>query len=135
MASHFRYAAKMRREEQPNARRILAENVEKLIARAGSQLALVKILKVPQKTISRAKNGENAANLDTLNDIARGAGLEPWQLLVPDLDLSNPPLLTTAPAAVVVAADEPATRNLSKLPRRGGSVAPRTPKTAQPKRG
>lgn len=96
MASHSRYAEKMRREEQQNARAILAENVKKLIARAGSQPALVRLLKVPQKTISRAKNDENAANLDTINDIAHGYGLHPWQLLVPNLDPDNPPMLAPA---------------------------------------
>lgn len=69
-----------------SASEVLAENLRKLIDRVGSQVALAEATQVPQKTISRAINAENAANLDTLNDLAQGLGLEPWQLLAPDFD-------------------------------------------------
>lgn len=75
------------------ATEILAANVRALIERVGSGAELARLTGVPQKTISRMANGENAVNLDTLNDLAKGAGLQPWQLLVSELDLTNPPLL------------------------------------------
>jgi hypothetical protein len=34
---------------------------------------------------------ENAISLDTLDEVAIALGLMSWQLLVVDLDLSNPP--------------------------------------------
>lgn len=44
-------------------------------------------------TISRIINGETAATLDTLGMLAEAFGLEPWQLLVPNLDPTNPQIL------------------------------------------
>lgn len=93
MANHSCYGSSMPIESKPSARKILAENIRTLVKLAGSQPALVKLTRVPQKTISRAVNDENAANLDTLNDLARGMGIEPWQLLVPNLDLTDPPVI------------------------------------------
>ena len=34
---------------------------------------------------------ENAVSLDTLDEVASALGLMPWQLLVPDLEIRNPP--------------------------------------------
>lgn len=62
----------------------LSANVRALIERVGSGAELARLTGVPQKTISRIANGENAANLDTLNDLAHGLRLEPWRLLAPD---------------------------------------------------
>jgi transcriptional regulator with XRE-family HTH domain len=75
------------------ASEILAANVQTLIDRVGSGSELARLTGVAQKTISRIANGENAVTLDTLNDLAKGARLQPWQLLSPGLNLSNPPLL------------------------------------------
>lgn len=44
-------------------------------------------------TIQRARNGEVALAIDSLAAIAQAFELEPWQLLVEDLDPANPPLL------------------------------------------
>lgn len=93
VASHICYVAAMRKEPPQNARSVLADNVRTLVDFAGSQPALKAMTGVPQKTISRALHDENAASLDTLNDLARGCGLHPWQLLVPGLDLTNLPAL------------------------------------------
>ena len=127
VASHIRYAEKMRKEDQQNARAVLAENVETLIRRAGSQPALVRVIKVPQKTISRAKNDANAANLDTVNDIAHGAGLHPWQLLVPGLDPDNPPSLAQQNVTGVTHHEPERVQPgaLSRLQKRGASIHPR----------
>lgn len=76
-----------------SAREDLAENIRCLVEQAGSQSALAKKCGVPQRTISRAMNAENATTVDTLNDLAKGLGMQPWQLLVSGLDPSNPPLL------------------------------------------
>lgn len=68
-----------------SASQILAASLRKLVDRFdGSQVELSKVAGVPQKTISRALNEENAATLDTLNDLAIGLAIEPWQLLAPD---------------------------------------------------
>jgi transcriptional regulator with XRE-family HTH domain len=49
-------------------------------------------------TISRIINGESAATLDTLGMLAKAFGLTPWQLLVPNLDTTNPQILqSTSP--------------------------------------
>lgn len=63
------------------AREALAANVRALIERFGSGAELARLTGVPQKTISRIANGENAITLDTLNDLAEGMGVQPWQLL------------------------------------------------------
>lgn len=44
-------------------------------------------------TISRIINGETAATLDTLSRLAAAFDLAPWQLLVPNLDATNPQIL------------------------------------------
>lgn len=64
------------------ATEILAANVRALIERVGSGSELARLTGLPQKTISRIANGENAVTLDTLNALAEGTGLHPWQLLV-----------------------------------------------------
>lgn len=65
------------------ATKILAANVRALIECVGSGAELARRTGVPQKTISRVVNGENAANLATLDDLTRGLGLQSWHLLVP----------------------------------------------------
>jgi transcriptional regulator with XRE-family HTH domain len=56
---------------------------KKLAARIGSS----------KSTIERIRAGAVACQLDTLQLIAKAFELQPWQLLVPGLDPSNPPLL------------------------------------------
>ena len=38
---------------------------------------------------------ESGASIDQLDTLAKVYGLEPWQLLVPNLDPTNPPMLAT----------------------------------------
>lgn len=49
--------------------------------------------KLNQKQIDRIVKAESAISLDTLDELASACGLMPWQLLIPGLDLSNPPHL------------------------------------------
>lgn len=85
----------MNRPPEKRAAEVLAANVQRLMdyIGEGTQTGLEKATKVPQKTISRALNQENSPQLATIEDLARGCGLEPWQLLVPGLDPKNPPTL------------------------------------------
>lgn len=71
-----------------NLRQLVGEGkrypkLESLAARSG----------VGKSTIARARNGENALRIDNLEDIARAFNLEPWQMLVEDVDPTNPPSL------------------------------------------
>jgi len=59
------------------------EKLEALAARSG----------VGKSTIARARNGENALRIDNLEDIARAFNLEPWQMLVENVDPTDPPAL------------------------------------------
>lgn len=44
-------------------------------------------------TIGRMLQGDTAARIDAVADVARVFGLEAWQLLVPGLDPAHPPAL------------------------------------------
>lgn len=52
---------------------------------------------VKQRTFSHAAAGKVAQQADTIARIAHALGLEPWQLLVPDLDPARPPRVGDAP--------------------------------------
>ena len=49
--------------------------------------------KIHQRTYNRIVNMETLPKLDILEKIAQANDLELWQLLVQDLDISNPPVL------------------------------------------
>lgn len=74
-------------------RKTLAENLYRVIfvrdqsnphAWAGGNAAF-------KKAVQRALAGENTT-VQTLAEIARRADLQPWHLLLPDLDPANPPV-------------------------------------------
>lgn len=44
-------------------------------------------------TIDRLRKSQASLRLDTLESVARAYGLDAWQVLVPELDLKNPPKL------------------------------------------
>lgn len=75
-----------------SSKKILAENIKAMIA---NELLTVRGWalrhRLEQKKIDRIVKEENAVSLDTLDEIAAALGLMSWQLLVPGLDLSNPP--------------------------------------------
>lgn len=79
---------------QKNARQIFAENLKRLMAdKSHSQGFLHKKIGVSQSTIGRALSGETSSTIDTIEAIARFYDIEPWQMLVENLDGSNPPML------------------------------------------
>ena len=48
--------------------------------------------RVAQTSIGRILRGEQSPTLDVVHKIAHAFGLEPWQMLVPDLEPDNPPI-------------------------------------------
>lgn len=71
---------------------VLAENLEALRVRDGrplSQAAIAKRSDVDQKTISRILNKTNQPSVDVLDGLGKAFGCEPWQLLVPALDVGR----------------------------------------------
>jgi hypothetical protein len=53
---------------------------------------------IDKKRVQRAMSGDFSTTLDVIADLAKAAGLEPWQLLLPGLDPSNPPVFTMTKA-------------------------------------
>ena len=81
------------------SRKILAANLAKLMrlddpdrTRRVTQGFVGKKAGCNQRTIGRILNGEQAATVDILDGIGIAFGLQPWQLLMPGLDPSNPPI-------------------------------------------
>lgn len=78
-------------------RGVLAQNLKALMTAhpdLASQSALHKKSRVAQATIGRilSQGGENA-RIETVEKLARAFGLEGWQLLVPGMEPTNPPVL------------------------------------------
>lgn len=75
---------------------ILAENLTKLMAES-RDLRTIKQLSeasgVSTGTIDRIRRAESAAGVDTVGMLAAAFGLTAWQLMVPELHPTNPPLL------------------------------------------
>lgn len=70
---------------------ILANNLKVLKGYYGiSTLKMAKKCGVGNGTIGRALLGQGALDLDSITSIAVAFKLEPWQLLVPNLDPGNP---------------------------------------------
>lgn len=79
-----------------NIEDILAENVAKLMEAhidLSSQTKLGKKSGVGQRTVGRILNKEGFPTADNIAKIAAAFELMAWQLLVPDLNPSNIPLL------------------------------------------
>lgn len=51
-------------------------------------------------SVQRIRERETSVGLDIIEKIARKARVDPWQLLVPGLDASNPPMLAEDSARV-----------------------------------
>lgn len=83
--------------EQPPisaALKALRENLGKVLAsRKKSEPEFAKLAKIDQKTLWRVLRGPNEPTLETVSKLAKACGLEPWQLLTPDLEPNNPPML------------------------------------------
>lgn len=77
---------------------IVVKNLESLIAchkTLNSQAAIGKAAKVDQKTVGRILNKTNEPSLEVVGKIAKAFGLAAWQMLVPDLEPTNPPMLAS----------------------------------------
>jgi transcriptional regulator with XRE-family HTH domain len=84
---------------QKSLRDVVAANIAKIMDNPTAPLtqeAVGKRSGLPQRTVGRLKNGSTAASLTTLGAISKGLGVEPWHLLVPDLDPTNLPVLRVA---------------------------------------
>lgn len=80
-------------------RAVLAENLVRLMdthPKLKSNPLLAKEAGIGSGTVSRIRNGEVSANLETLSRLAAAFDVMPWQLLVPGIDPSNPPVLRTS---------------------------------------
>lgn len=77
------------------ARRILALNIQRMMdaanAKSVRQWAMGNGLDTRQ--IDRILKGQHAVTLDTLDLIAEKTGCQPWQLLVPNMDPGDLPML------------------------------------------
>lgn len=57
-----------------------------------TQEALAERARVGQRTVSRILRGEQSPTLKVVEKLAGAFDLEPWQMLVPDLEPGNPPI-------------------------------------------
>jgi hypothetical protein len=76
---------------KPSIKAVLAENVRKVLERDGANPTNWTRTPAQKKAVQRVLSGHNA-ELDTIEEIARLADLQPWQLLFPNLDVNNPPV-------------------------------------------
>lgn len=81
-------------------RRVLADNLTSLMAYhrdLGHALGTIDGVsassKVPRGTVHRIKQAEVSVGVDHLEGLSRAFDLEVWQLFVPHIEPSNPPML------------------------------------------
>jgi len=101
-ATGMRYRQQMgtkapKREVPPSKfRGVLADNLEALMT-SGSPLSSSPKLEqksgVAIATINRIRRKESGATIDSLDAIAAAYDLEPWQLLIRNMDPKNPPVV------------------------------------------
>jgi transcriptional regulator with XRE-family HTH domain len=92
----FQWAQSSVMIEARSSRQILAANLKALMAAHLSLNTFAKIVAAggpTNGTLDRIRRMESGASIDQLDTLAKVYGLEPWQLLVPDLDPTNPPML------------------------------------------
>jgi transcriptional regulator with XRE-family HTH domain len=96
-----------------SARNVLAENLKVLMewsARKGgigTQQGLAAASGIGQSSASRILKGEQSVSMNMLESIAAAYGLRGWQLLVPNLDPSNPPVMDAREAIAVHERESP----------------------------
>ena len=77
-----------------SSKEIIAANLKALmIKNSHSEGELHRKTGLSQSTIGRTLKGETATTVDTLDAIAKAFGLFAWQLLIENMDVTNPPLL------------------------------------------
>ena len=74
----------------------LVANITTLMTHRGltsdAQVGALARPKMDQKTVWRIRNKEQSPTLEKLCALAAGFGLQAWQILIPGLDPSNPPV-------------------------------------------
>lgn len=101
---------------QQNLRRILEVQAPKLRDGAPSVRAWALQRHLEPRNIQRILNGEQSPSLLLLDEIASACGLQAWQLLVPSLDPTNPPVVhLTAAERDFYTRMRQAVQNLPKL--------------------
>lgn len=83
------------RIEMKKVGEILAANATALMAKKYGKVNVTKLAGEPGLSVGvagRIKNGENV-QLDSIQAFAKAFGLEPWQALVPNLEVESPPKL------------------------------------------
>jgi hypothetical protein len=76
-----------------SADNVLADNLRRMVfGRHTSVTAWAKEMQLEPRNIQRIINGDQSPSVTVLNSIASHCGLFAWQLLVPDLDVANPPV-------------------------------------------
>jgi transcriptional regulator with XRE-family HTH domain len=84
----------VRYRDSMNSRAVLSTNLAALMtAKGDTQIGLKRRSGIAQATIGRILRQETAADLDTIAALARAFNLMAWQMLVPDLDPANPPVV------------------------------------------
>lgn len=94
--AHLPVSAGEDRRVDQSLLKLLAKNLGRLSAAKGAPSTQTEIAKragVDQKTVSRTLAATNAPSVDKLKGFADAFKVRPWQLLVPDLDPLNPPVL------------------------------------------
>jgi transcriptional regulator with XRE-family HTH domain len=70
-----------------DSKRVLSENLRQNIYDLGkTQAAYAKDIGIPLNTLEYAVSGRGSVSLNTLDKIAQGAGLDPWELIRPPED-------------------------------------------------
>lgn len=75
---------------------VLAENINRLMeanVALESNPKLARRAQIGIGSVARIRNAQTDITLDTLTKLAEAFDLQPWQLLVPDLDPKNFPVL------------------------------------------
>lgn len=77
-----------------NLKEIISKNLKALRDKSElSQGEFAAKFGMHQRTYGRLENGETWQHLESLEIIAKAHDLHVWQLLLPNLDISNPPML------------------------------------------
>lgn len=82
---------------------VLSANLKALMAASSdlnSQSALGRKCKIDQRTVGRIVLMQHSPTLRQLDKLAKAFQLSPWQLLVPDLQPTNPPVLVAESPAM-----------------------------------
>ncbi len=83
--------------KQDDPRSVLAKNLKALMGHGDlNQTALGKKAGVAVSTIGRILAAKHAPDIETLASIAHALGVTTWQIMVPRLDPTNPPVLQNA---------------------------------------